>query len=113
MKSIKISESVYQKLKKLSTDNKLTMNETVEKLLSTVPPQNGGGSGGNEDQKIDTTGYRIPVENGSGKVEYVTREELDRVVERVCRWSEELLESLKKLGIDLTKEGQNATKQNC
>ena len=110
LRSIKISETVYGKLKRLSTENKLTMSEAVEKLLSTFPLQPCGGSGGNQDQESNSTFYRIPVENGGGtvesrKVEYVTREEFLSTIEKmwstICDWTEELLENLKKAGIDL------------
>jgi len=114
LRSIKISETVYGKLKRLSIENKLTMSETVEKLLSTFPLQGCGGTGGNQHQEGDFTFYRRTVENhggtvesrevesASGEVEYVTRREFYEVIEKICNWSSELLESLKKAGIDLT-----------
>ena len=114
LKSIKVSEAVYQKLKKISSDDKLTISEAVEKLLSTFPLQGCGGSGGNQHQEGDFTFYRRTVENhggtvesrevesASGEVEYVTRREFYEVIEKICNWSSELLESLKKAGIDLT-----------
>jgi len=129
VKSIKVSEAVYEKLKRISTSDKLTISEAVEKLLSTFPLQGCGGSGGNQDQGSNSTFYRRTVENGGGavesrgvesgsrkvegcsgevesrKVEYVTRDEFNQVIEdlwcKVCDWSEELLKNLRRAGIDL------------
>lgn len=123
MRSVKVSESVYQKLKEISANDKLTMSEVVEKLLSTIPLQPCGRSGGNQDQESNSTFYRIPVENHGGavesgkvesggrKVEYVTKQEFLDTVERmwslICNWTQELLQSLKeKVGIDLLNDAQ-------
>jgi len=123
VKSIKVSEAVYEKLKRMSTSGKLTISEVVEKLLSTFPPQPCGGSGGNQDQGGNSTFYRRTVENHGGavesgkvesggrKVEYVTKQEFLDTVERmwslICNWTQELLQSLKeKVGIDLLNDAQ-------
>jgi len=110
LKSIKISDDIHKKIKEFSTQKGKTIDGVLRELVEKAEISGGK----TEPEPISTSGGKVEngVENGSGKVEYVTREELDQVVERVCRWSEELLENLRKAGIDLTEEGQNATKQN-
>jgi len=115
LKSIKVSEAVYQNLKKISTNDKLTISEAVEKLLSTIPLRGCGRSGGNQDQESNSTFYRIPVENGGGKVEYVTREEFTQTIEKmwnaICDWTEKLLQNLERVGIDLN-DAQEAKEED-
>jgi len=120
LKSIKISDDIHKKIKEFSTQKGKTIDGVLRELVEKAEAEKAEITGGKtEPEPISTTGGKVEngVENGGGKVEYVTREEftesIDEVWNGLARWSHELLENLKKVGIDLTEEGQNATKQNC
>ena len=119
MKTIRVRDKFYNKVKDIAERKKITIGEAVEMVASHKPGDSNHVSYSDHDPELNHanhTNHDNRNHMNHNNSDFVTREEFDRTVQeiwhRVCDWTKELLENLKEAGIDLLDDANEAEEEN-
>jgi len=119
LKTIRVREEFYEKIREIAERKKITIGEAVEMIAGHNLCDYSDYNRGHIDLKPNHdnhSNHDIHNHDNHDGSDFVTRDEFDKTIQeiwdRICEWSQELLESLKEAGVNLLGDTSGDQEEN-